>query len=133
MKFVQMLRQHRQLGHDGSLEKLAVPLWPDAGKALGLSRNHAYDAARAGEIPTVKFGRTIGVPLATGSQTTPGRNSRAAGVQKTHSAMARPAAERATSRRHLSSAAAPRPWLATAAATKRSPPGRGRGVIKPDH
>jgi excisionase family DNA binding protein len=29
-----------------------------------LSRNHAYDAARAGEIPTVKFGRTIRVPLA---------------------------------------------------------------------
>jgi excisionase family DNA binding protein len=41
-----------------------VPLWPDAGKALGLSRNHTYEAARAGEIPTVKFGRTIRVPLA---------------------------------------------------------------------
>lgn len=64
MKFVQMLRHRPQLGHDGSLEKLAVPLWPDAGKALGLSRNHTYDAARAGEIPTVKFGRTIRVPLA---------------------------------------------------------------------
>jgi excisionase family DNA binding protein len=35
-----------------------------AGKALGLSRNHTYDAAKAGEIPTVKFGRTIRVPLA---------------------------------------------------------------------
>jgi len=64
MKFVQMLRQRPQLGQDGSLEKLAVPLWPDAGKALGLSRNHTYDAAKAGEIPTVKFGRTIRVPVA---------------------------------------------------------------------
>ena len=63
MNFVQMLRHRPQLGHDGRLEKLAVPLWPDAGKALGLSRNHTYDAARAGEIPTVKFGRTIRVPL----------------------------------------------------------------------
>jgi excisionase family DNA binding protein len=64
MKFVQILRHRPQLGHDARLEKLAVPLWPDAGKALGLSRNHTYDAARAGEIPTVKFGRTIRVPLA---------------------------------------------------------------------
>ena len=40
MKFVQMLRHRPELGRDGSLEKLAVPLWPDAGKALGLSRNH---------------------------------------------------------------------------------------------
>jgi excisionase family DNA binding protein len=63
MNFVRKIRGLR-LGHDGSLEKLAVPLWPDAGKALGLSRNHTYDAARAGEIPTVKFGRTIRVPLA---------------------------------------------------------------------
>ena len=56
MKFVRKIRELR-LGHDGNLEKLAVPLWPDAGKALGLSRNHTYEAARAGEIPTVKFGR----------------------------------------------------------------------------
>ena len=63
MNFVRKIRGLR-LGHDGSLDKLAVPLWPDAGKALGLSRNSTYDAAKAGEIPTVKFGRTIRVPLA---------------------------------------------------------------------
>ena len=63
MKFVRKLRELR-LGHDGSLDKLAVPLWPDVGKALGLNKNHTYDAARAGEIPTIKIGRTIRVPLA---------------------------------------------------------------------
>jgi excisionase family DNA binding protein len=62
MKFVRKVRGLR-LGHDGNLDKLALPLWPDVGKALGLSRNHTYDAARSGEIPTVKFGRCLRVPL----------------------------------------------------------------------
>ena len=61
MNFVRKIRGLR-LGHDGSLDKLAVPLWPDVGKALGLS-NHTYDAARAGEIPTIKIGRCLRVPL----------------------------------------------------------------------
>ena len=63
MNFVRKIRGLR-LGHDGSLEKLAVPLWPDAGKAFGLSRNHTYDAARTGEIPTIKIGHCLLVPLA---------------------------------------------------------------------
>ena len=63
MNFVRKLRGLR-IGHDGSLDKLAVPLWPDVGKALGLSKNHTYDAARAGEIPTIKIGRCLRVPLA---------------------------------------------------------------------
>jgi Helix-turn-helix domain len=62
MNFVRKIRGHR-LGHDGSLGKLAVPLWPDVGKALGLSKNRTYDAARAGEIPTIKIGRCLRVPL----------------------------------------------------------------------
>jgi hypothetical protein len=33
-----------------------VPLWPDAGKALGLKRNHAYLAANRGEIEVMQFG-----------------------------------------------------------------------------
>jgi hypothetical protein len=32
-------------------EKLAVPLWPTAGTALGLGRNSAYKAASQGQIP----------------------------------------------------------------------------------
>src|SRR5918996_6601958 len=63
MNFVRKIRGLR-LGHDGSLDKLAVPLWPDVGKALGLSKNHTYDAARSGEIPTIKIGRCLRVPLA---------------------------------------------------------------------
>ena len=62
MNFVRKIRGLR-LGHDASLDKLAVPLWPDVGKALGLSKNSTYDAARAGEIPTIKIGRCLRVPL----------------------------------------------------------------------
>jgi hypothetical protein len=39
---------------------ITVPL---AGKILGLSRNAAYSAATRGEIPTLKFGRRIVVPV----------------------------------------------------------------------
>jgi hypothetical protein len=46
------------------LEPLVVPLWPDAGQALGLSRNCTYDSARRGEIPTVRFGRVLRVQIA---------------------------------------------------------------------
>lgn len=62
MNFVRKIRGLR-LGPNGSLDKLAVPVWPDVGKALGLSRNHTYDAARSGEIPTIKIGRCLRVPL----------------------------------------------------------------------
>ena len=31
-----------------------VPLWPDAGIALGLKRNTTYSAANRGEIPVVQ-------------------------------------------------------------------------------
>lgn len=36
----------------------------DAGKQLGISRNAAYDAARRGDIPTIKIGRRLLVPQA---------------------------------------------------------------------
>jgi hypothetical protein len=42
---------------------LVVPLWPETGQALGLSKNATYDAARAGTIPTVRFGRLLKVPM----------------------------------------------------------------------
>jgi hypothetical protein len=41
---------------------LVMPLWPDAGRALGLSRNATYDAARRGEIKTLRFGKLLKVP-----------------------------------------------------------------------
>jgi hypothetical protein len=43
--------------------KLVASLWPETGKALGLSRPATYAAAAAGQIPVVKFGRLKKVPL----------------------------------------------------------------------
>lgn len=38
---------------------------PEAGwEYLGLSRNGAYDAAARGEIPTIKVGKLLRVPIA---------------------------------------------------------------------
>jgi excisionase family DNA binding protein len=36
----------------------------EASEALGVSRNKAYEAARRGEIPTIKIGKRILVPAA---------------------------------------------------------------------
>jgi hypothetical protein len=44
-------------------EPLAMPLWPDTGRLLGLGKNRTYDSARAGEIPTVPFGRVLRVTM----------------------------------------------------------------------
>lgn len=41
-----------------------VPLWPTAGRILGVSRSTAYEMARTGEWPTrlLRLGRLIKVP-----------------------------------------------------------------------
>lgn len=39
-------------------------LWPDVGGLLGLSRASTYEAAKRGEIPTIRFGSRIVVPTA---------------------------------------------------------------------
>jgi hypothetical protein len=44
------------------LTKLTVPLWPTAGKALGLGRSSTFAAARTGEIETIEIGRRKPVP-----------------------------------------------------------------------
>ena len=36
----------------------------EAAKVLGISRNTAYDAAKSGQLPTVKIGRRLLVPRA---------------------------------------------------------------------
>jgi excisionase family DNA binding protein len=36
---------------------------PEAGRWLGLGRNASYEAARRGDIPTIKIGRLIRVPV----------------------------------------------------------------------
>ena len=37
---------------------------PEAGAALGLSRKTAYEAAKRGEIPIIRIGKRVLVPLA---------------------------------------------------------------------
>jgi hypothetical protein len=47
------------------LTKLAVPLWPTAGKALGLGQHAAHAAAERVDIPTLQWsGKTRPVPTA---------------------------------------------------------------------
>jgi excisionase family DNA binding protein len=36
---------------------------PEAAKYLGIGRNSAYEAARAGQIPTIRIGRLFRVPV----------------------------------------------------------------------
>jgi excisionase family DNA binding protein len=37
---------------------------PEAGEMLGLSRNASYEAARRGDLPTIKIGKLLRVPKA---------------------------------------------------------------------
>jgi excisionase family DNA binding protein len=43
-----------------SPETLSVP---EAGRRLGLGKNASYDAARRGELPVLRFGRKLRVPI----------------------------------------------------------------------
>jgi hypothetical protein len=44
--------------------KLTVEIWPTAGKAIGVSRNSAYEGARRGDIPVIQVGKTKRVTTA---------------------------------------------------------------------
>jgi excisionase family DNA binding protein len=37
---------------------------PEAGQMLGLTRNASYEAAKRGDLPTIKIGKLIRVPKA---------------------------------------------------------------------
>ncbi len=41
-----------------------LTIWPEAGRALGISRSAAYSGAASGEIPTIRIGRRVLVPTA---------------------------------------------------------------------
>jgi hypothetical protein len=45
-------------------ENLVLPLWPETGSILGLSRNATYSGASSGEIKTIRLGRLRKVPTA---------------------------------------------------------------------
>lgn len=44
------------------LETLGVSV-PRAGRTIGLGRNASYEAAKRGDLPTIKIGRRLIVPL----------------------------------------------------------------------
>jgi excisionase family DNA binding protein len=46
----------------------------EAGQRLGLGRNASYEAARRGDIPTIKIGKRILVPKARFDRMLEGRN-----------------------------------------------------------
>ena len=46
------------------MQELTVPLWPTAGRALGLGRSATYKAAEQKKIPTVDVGHKKPVPTA---------------------------------------------------------------------
>jgi hypothetical protein len=45
-------------------ENAVLPLWPEAGRILGLQRGATYAAARSGDIKTLRIGRLLKVPTA---------------------------------------------------------------------
>jgi hypothetical protein len=46
------------------IERPVVPLWPHAARVYGISRGAAYEAAKAGEIETIRIGRLLKVVTA---------------------------------------------------------------------
>lgn len=41
-----------------------MPVWPDTGRALNLSKASTYEAVARGEIPSIRIGRRLLVPTA---------------------------------------------------------------------
>ncbi len=49
---------------ENSIQKKLTITVPEAARMLGISRGLAYEMAREGTIPTLRFGRRVVVPLA---------------------------------------------------------------------
>jgi excisionase family DNA binding protein len=47
---------------EAKVEKKTLSI-PEAGKVLGIGRSAAYEAARTGQIPTLRIGRRLIVPI----------------------------------------------------------------------
>jgi hypothetical protein len=45
-------------------DRPVMDLWPEVGQLLHLGRSATYDAARRGDIPTLRLGRRVVVPTA---------------------------------------------------------------------
>jgi excisionase family DNA binding protein len=50
--------------HESKTPERLVLTVPEAGRLVGLGRASAYQAARSGELPTLRFGRRVVVPRA---------------------------------------------------------------------
>jgi hypothetical protein len=57
------VRKGRSMGEQSKTAPLTMAV-THAGKLIGLSRNASYEAVRRGEIPTIRIGRRIFVPVA---------------------------------------------------------------------
>ena len=57
-----LLQEETERGNR-SLERLTISV-PEAARRLGIGRNQGYECARRGEIPTVRMGKRLLVPLA---------------------------------------------------------------------
>jgi hypothetical protein len=44
--------------------RAVIPIWPDTAGILGVARQTCYDACERGDIPTIRIGRRIVVPVA---------------------------------------------------------------------
>jgi excisionase family DNA binding protein len=53
---------HDQTKPASSAAERLVYTVPEAGRLLGLSRNASYEAAKRGDIPTIRLGRLLRVP-----------------------------------------------------------------------
>jgi excisionase family DNA binding protein len=48
---------------ENQTERMTLTI-PEAAKALGIGRNAGYEAARCGDIPTIRIGKRLLVPRA---------------------------------------------------------------------
>ena len=55
-------RKHACRNSKKPLSQRLVYTVPEAGRLLGLGRNAAYEAAKRGDIPTIRMGRLLRVP-----------------------------------------------------------------------
>ncbi len=45
-------------------DRPTLPVWPDTGRILGLSKVSTYEAVHRGDIPVIRIGRRMLVPTA---------------------------------------------------------------------
>jgi hypothetical protein len=58
------MTERTQSGVPSPDQQPTLNLWPETGHILGLSKQSVYNAARCGEIPTIRLGKRLVVPTA---------------------------------------------------------------------